>query len=582
MTITQTLDKLEEHLAGIIPAFIMLGVVVFILLGLGSFVAPASASLFNVVNEDITFGDGGGRVVFEGYAGYYPVTSDAEIGDPVDVDIDYLYSFDITAICSKLGLGSHLFTFDGGTWTWGPLSGTIKQSGSEYYLEGLPATVHSIVRGTSNFYSMGWDASLFDSSLNPEEYYIQSIEELALYTGFAIGVGLSDSMIAGVITSCEDFYETPVILTGHRLDGKGDTQHISIKYDSETDTYIFTLERNDKPSYVAIKGYVFGFIPVYTYTTVQDESLDLSLSGLPSRFLGLFDIEYTANVYTAGGGVEGDSYVYRWTRSQCVDDSGNYLEPDISGTREEPVDFDSLVKPPQDVVDKGYDTPGIEDIDHDGIHNSEDDDMDGDGISNEEDDEPYNPNNNGILGSLGFTPNFTLPDIESITDMMRNMKLPASLKEMFNIPLPDEYKAGIAVEEGHVLYGYQQLWFGLGDGVIGLFMGIILVIAALIACIPRFLWEFFASLIEWLNVAFQNFYDWLVIPSEIFKLVVGLLPDELLAIALLLFGIDLVFLFFRFVIPGLISGSRAVGDIAQKEEEIRSYEDEIHGKRGYK
>ena len=33
MTITQTFDKLEEQLAGIIPAFVMLGVVVFILLG---------------------------------------------------------------------------------------------------------------------------------------------------------------------------------------------------------------------------------------------------------------------------------------------------------------------------------------------------------------------------------------------------------------------------------------------------------------------------------------------------------------------------------------------------------------------
>ena len=51
MTITQTLDKLEEHLAGIIPAFIMLGVVVFILLGLGAAVAPASA----VALEDFVF-----------------------------------------------------------------------------------------------------------------------------------------------------------------------------------------------------------------------------------------------------------------------------------------------------------------------------------------------------------------------------------------------------------------------------------------------------------------------------------------------------------------------------------------------
>ena len=100
-------------------------------------------------------------------------------------------------------------------------------------------------------------------------------------------------------------------------------------------------------------------------------------------------------------------------------------------------------------------------------------------------------------------------------------------------------------------------------------MGIILVLAALIACIPRFIWEFFSDLIEWINVAFLNFYDWLVIPLEIFKLVIDLLPDELLALALLLFGVDLLFLFFRFVIPGMISGSHAIGDIVEKEEKMR-------------
>ena len=195
--------------------------------------------------------------------------------------------------------------------------------------------------------------------------------------------------------------------------------------------------------------------------------------------------------------------------------------------------------------------------------------MDGDGIPNEEDDDPYTPGESGLLGNLGFTLGFSLPDIESIQLMVKNMKLPSSLKELFKIPLPDEYKSNIAVEETHVLYGYQQIYFGIGDGVIGFVMGIILVLAALIACIPRFIWEFFSDLIEWINVAFLNFYDWLVIPSEIFKLVIDLLPDELLALALLLFGVDLLFLFFRFVIPGMISGSHAIGDIVEKEEKMR-------------
>ena len=350
----------------------------------------------------------------------------------------------------------------------------------------------------------------------------------------------------------------------------GEGHQFDINYNADSDTYDVSLKRNGEPWYLSIKGKAFGWIPVYTYTTVQDESLDLSLSGLPSRFFNI-DLDYHAEVYRAGSGLESSNYTYYtydWTRSDFVDDNGNILTPDITGEEGEKVDFEPLIKPPF-VEDGGYDTPGINDIDHDGTPNDEDDDMDGDGIPNEEDDSPYSPGNSGILGSLGFTLDFTLPDIESIQLMMKNMKLPGSLKEMFNITLPDEYKANIAVEDTHVLYGYQQIWFGIGDGVIGLVMGVVLVLAALVACIPRFLWEFFSSLIEWLNVAFLNFYDWLVIPSEIFKLVIDLLPDELLALALLLFGVDLVFLFFRFVIPGMISGSHAIGDIVEKEEKMR-------------
>ena len=353
------------------------------------------------------------------------------------------------------------------------------------------------------------------------------------------------------------------------------SQHVTVTYDKDSDTYDVSLKRNGEPLYLSIKGKAFGWLPIYTYTTVQDESLDLSLSGLPSRFFG-FDLSYHAEVYRLGSGLESSNYsyyTYDWTRGDIVDEEGNILNPDIVGEEGEKVDIDPLVKPPF-LEDGGYDTPGIEDIDHDGIHNSDDDDMDGDGIPNDKDPEPYNPYNNGILGSLGVTQGIQFPSFESLEQMIRNMLLPDSLKDMFQLMTPEEYKASLRVDESHLLYGYQNGWFSTADGTVGFVLGVVLVLAALIAVIPRTIFEFFSALIVWLSTAFHSFYDWLVIPSEIFKLVINLLPDELLGLALLLFAVDLLFLFFRFVIPGMISGSIALGEVASHQEAVRIAEEE--------
>ena len=567
MTINQTLDKLEEHLAGIIPAFIMLGVVVFILLGLGSAVAPASAESHIILDKDFDFGDGGSDGSFDSSAsGYIVRDTIVELTKPTSFNNYY------SGVAHVWYHGSDdswdLYYYFPGVYLNGVKCDEYTEENIFSYYLSSGQKYRQITFGL--YQTVGMDVTKSDwiSYLSCIEGYVSSLS--ASYPNSYVLCGPLQSQTSGV-----QIYVVP-------YEGEVSSYpHLTLTYSDDTDCYGLSLERNGEPIYLAIKGKVFGWLPVYTYVTVQDESLDVTLSDIPSRFF-IFDIDYELDLYRRGSGLEDSDYksfTCSWVRSDIITDNGIIIDSVVDVEEGGKIDIDPLVPNPPGMNDGGdgyggYDTPGIEDIDHDGKHNSEDDDMDGDGIPNEEDDDPYTPGESGLLGNLGFTLGFTLPDIESIQLMVKNMKLPSSLKELFKIPLPDEYKSNIAVEETHVLYGYQQIYFGIGDGVIGFVMGIILVLAALIACIPRFLWEFFSDLIEWINVAFLNFYDLLVIPSEIFKLVIDLLPDELLALALLLFGVDLVFLFFRFVIPGMISGSVALGEEAAHAEAERIAEHE--------
>ena len=59
---------------------------------------------------------------------------------------------------------------------------------------------------------------------------------------------------------------------------------------------------------------------------------------------------------------------------------------------------------------------------------------------------------------------------------------------------------------------------------------------------------------------------YLVGPMFIAGLVVTLIPPEILNACLVLFGIDVIFLIFRFLVPGIISGSVALGQLVSSEE----------------
>ena len=308
-------------------------------------------------------------------------------------------------------------------------------------------------------------------------------------------------------------------------------------YIESSKTYRVELTKNSLPLYLTVTGKVFGWMTVYSYSseplTVKGQlEEDIVLTDLPAYWTG-FGVDYYAEVYSIGAGTSSVTdkwYYYSWSVSDFVGEEGELLNPDKTGTEGDKEDFESLAPPP--TVIPGYTTPDLE------------------------------------------SPSVTLPSSDALFDMVENFRLPASLKEALKLVSLEEYRSSLSLDSTHVLYGYQQGIFDLSDNTIGFVFGVLIILISIVAVIPKLLFVTFTDLIVWLSSAFEAFYDWLVIPSEIFNLVIDLIPDEILSLALLLFAVDLIFIFFQFVIPGMISGSQALGDIADHEEALRLSEEE--------
>lgn len=322
MTITQTLDKLEEHLAGIIPAFIMLGVVVFLLLGLGAAVAPASAIVVPEISDGV-----GGVVGHE--VEYYTVGS--------------------------VGLSFYVQNIDYGGYSTGNLDFSF-EFGAYFEGERLPDVGYPDGE-TIEFTDSSLVICEISCAVPSSQAYVGSDDYLNSYVKLLSSSNPDCIVYYGGLQNAQLFYFTlyvvPLGLTSPD-EPSGEGFDFDYNYNKETDDYTVSLERNGEPWYLSIKGKAFGWIPVYTYTsvTLEDIEFDTYLSGLPSRFL-MYDIDYVAEVYKAGSGTTDSTdkfYYYSWTRSDFVDEEGNLLDPDKSGSEGEKIDFDSLVDPPEFVV----------------------------------------------------------------------------------------------------------------------------------------------------------------------------------------------------------------------------------------
>ncbi|MBE6070001.1 MAG: hypothetical protein E7211_20270, partial [Clostridium lundense] len=577
MTINQTLDKLEEQLAGILPAFMMLGIAVFIVLGLGACVAPVSA----LSSSDIDFSSLPGFIIdteriltasssatFDSYyyRGTYVVDSllvpagtsvlsfyltvpgtisESTLSTLSSDNPDYIFVFTLSSSDSVATvlrvyvfslssttfpddysewLGLELFprnfgydssclvstpfvTLGGSAVCYNSENNVVYYDYGDYYFSTLSYPFEQTAVGSDDYvfsYSspyivyQGRDISSEFNSENPLQYenavgfpvasayYIgaaisgstedpQGWEEyfndyfMGIYFDTLKSLSISYPDLIFVYSQSKWYYPrsyfsvfafpADVLYTASESkpdEPSGEGHQFDINYNADSDTYDVSLKRNGEPWYLSIKGKAFGWLPVYTYTDVSIPSEDgkeevfndLSLSGLPTRFF-MFDLDYHASVYRAGSGLSSNDYKgysYYWTRSDFIGENG-VVNPDpvIEPEPEEKVDFTPTVKPPF-VEPGGYDMPNV---------------GTGGGGSG------------GVLSSLGVPEGIEFPSIESLEQMIANMRLPASLKDMFKYPMPEDYKASYNISSTHVLYGYVNGWFTTTETTIDLVFGVV-------------------------------------------------------------------------------------------------------------
>ena len=469
-----------------------------------------------------------------------PVTS-ASLSIASGLPSDYNEDGDIGYYEYTLCLGTEMETATK-TYTWGSRFGSVEpilEFGSTNIIYGSSTSVEAwyasssgpvafvVSEGSSLDQSnmVVLEGSLTDSSVKLiSDRFTLTPDRVGCWTFAIIANG---KIVKSVTVSCN-----PREITSGDFDFNYD-------YIESSKTYRVELTKNSLPLYLTVTGKVFGWMTVYSYSseplTVNGQlEEDIVLTDLPAYWTG-FGVDYYAEVYSIGAGTSSVTdkwYYYSWSVSDFVGEEGELLNPDKTGTEGDKEDFESLAPPP--TIIPGYTTPDLE----------------------------------------SPSVSVTLPSSDALFDMVENFRLPASLKDALKLVSLEEYRSSLSLDSTHVLYGYQQGIFDLSDNTIGFVFGVLIILISIVAVIPKLLFVTFTDLIVWLSSAFEAFYDWLVIPSEIFNLVIDLIPDEILSLALLLFAVDLIFIFFQFVIPGMISGSHALGDIADHEEVLRLSEEE--------
>ena len=160
------------------------------------------------------------------------------------------------------------------------------------------------------------------------------------------------------------------------------------------------------------------------------------------------------------------------------------------------------------------------------------------GVPDNPNPEPYDPASPFPSISVGFSG--ILPQ-----------SIPTSLKDLFGFS-KTEHKETISSELS--IYKEPYLAFtALVDVPFDLLFYFITVLFGVVTVGVPYILEFLNEVIVWIGNSFFSFFDFLVIPNYILSVLVGFLPPEIVNLALLAFGFDILLNVFSILIPDVIS-----------------------------
>lgn len=495
-----------------------LKVLSLVLLALLLLVPAASAETYTLIDEDLEFGGSvsGGSIVPPSQ--YLLQSGSIEVTRDTNVGVFYSYTYE----------GSYYG--EPGVLTW-----TVSSAFPGVYLDGVRLDEYTYEEPFEAFVQTGDKygrilLGLFQTGGTG------TYEEWSAYLSFIEGylISLSKSCPNSYVlcngvqssTSACNIYVVP-----YPEPSEGVTQHVTVTYTEESENYQIYVDTSDESVDVWVHGYVFGWFPVYTFSSNSfPPSTHFEWLDLPFRFL-FWNVDWEVKVECGG-----ESKVLKWNQDSLpIDvtppDPDPPREPDLPDEPDPP----DPTKPPEEPPNPpGYNPPG-------------------------------SGGGGGSFDGQSFRELFTIPD--SLHDLL-NFDIKQIRSDLLaDIPIYNDIAEGFFT----ALDTVRSFIFG----------SVIFVIVSMLTPVTLVL-DWFATFVEWFYNLCFSFMSFVYIPTHILEYLVLFIPNEILNLALFLFALDIVVGVISILVPDiqysyrLVRGMIATRIPTRKDSTVRTELDVYH------
>ena len=273
-----------------------LKVLLLVLLALLLLVPAASAETYTLVDEDLVFGGGSGGIVDAYTYSYY--NGEGKASGPITlVGSSYVLS---TSYGDFSGSGVYISGSLDSSYTDDPYNPySVDLTSDEFYYH-----VYFLVAGPGKFADFVAEVVSYAktlSSANPDIPVILNIQ---------------CSSSPQVLTASVYIYPIPEI-------SESAIQHVTVTYDDQSENYQVYVDTSDESVDVWVRGYVFGWLPVWTFgSNAFPPSTHFEWLTCPVRFL-FWDVDWEVEVEC-----NGESKFIYWSLDTPPIDGGTIPEPD--------------------------------------------------------------------------------------------------------------------------------------------------------------------------------------------------------------------------------------------------------------
>ena len=298
-----------------------------VLLALLLLVPAASAETYTIIDEDMVFGGGGGSSGSGGGLGsvsvpeYFFPKLDISSWEPLTNTNEKPIEISITSEDSK-----YIIDSDSGDFFWVDCGG-LYQNGLKLERDSENPNKGIVIPVNSSYYRLGGGLAGGNSNIPPgftDSYYGERVY-LAneAVKEFAISLSLA---FPGCTVCVQGPFNSPMYWYLYMVVDEttpSSIQHVTVTYDDQSENYQVYVDTSDESVDVWVRGYVFGWLPVWTFgSNAFPPSTHFEWLTCPVRFL-FWDVDWEVEVEW-----NGESKFIYWNLDTPPIDGGTIPEPD--------------------------------------------------------------------------------------------------------------------------------------------------------------------------------------------------------------------------------------------------------------